>query len=117
MATVTAAAETAAPARARAARGPRRPPALKTAIIALVAYVIAVIFLLPYLEMLVTSLRPQKELFNKGYLPHHFAWSNLTNMWGSAFGILDSLRVSLEVALGATVLVALVAMPAAYYTA
>jgi multiple sugar transport system permease protein len=67
--------------------------------------------------MLVTSLRPTKELYDQDYLPHHFAWSNLTNMWGPAFGILDSLQVSLEIAAGATVLVVLVALPAAYYTA
>jgi multiple sugar transport system permease protein len=62
-------------------------------------------------------LRPQRELLERNYLPHHFAWSNLTNMWGSGYGITTSLRISLEVAFGATVLVALVAMPAAYYTA
>ena len=38
-------------------------------------------------------------------------------MWGSGFGITSSLRVSLEVAGGATILVTLVALPAAYYTA
>jgi multiple sugar transport system permease protein len=95
----------------------RKLPSLKTAVIALVAYVIAVIFLLPYLEMLVTSVRPGKELYGQNYLPHHFAWSNLTDMWGSAFGILSSVRVSLEIALGSTLLVLLVALPAAYYTA
>lgn len=120
MATVTA--ETAdARTRARGRRGPGRPPrklpSLKTALIALVAYVVAVIFLLPYLEMLVTSVRPGKELYGQDYLPRHFAWSNLTDMWGSAFGILSSVRVSLEIALGSTFLVLLVAMPAAYYTA
>jgi multiple sugar transport system permease protein len=94
----------------------RRLPSVKTAVITVVAYVIAVIFLLPYLEMLVTSVRPQHELFSADYLPHHFAWSNLTNMWGSAYGILSSLRVSIEIAAGATVLVLLVALPAAYYT-
>jgi multiple sugar transport system permease protein len=111
--TVTAAA---APATDASPRAPRRLPALKTAIISLVAYVVAVIFLLPYLEMLVTSVRPNKDLYAQDYLPSHFAWSNLTNMWGSAYGILDSVRVSLEIAGGATVLVLLVALPAAYYT-
>jgi multiple sugar transport system permease protein len=38
-------------------------------------------------------------------------------MWGSGFGITSSLRVSLEVAGGATVVVLLAAVPAAYYTA
>ncbi len=99
-----------------AARDPRRLPSLKTAIIAVAAYVIAVVFLLPYLEMLITAVRPQRELYETNYLPHHFAWSNLTNMWGAAFGITSSVRVSLEIAGGATVLVLLVALPAAYYT-
>jgi multiple sugar transport system permease protein len=103
------------PLRDRAA--PRRLPAIRTALIAAAAYLIAVIFLLPYIEMVITALRPQRELLERTYLPHHFAWSNLTNMWGASFGITTSLRVSLEVAGGATVLVVLVALPAAYYTA
>jgi multiple sugar transport system permease protein len=94
----------------------RRLPSLRTAIIAAIAYVVAIIFLLPYLEMLITAVRPSNELYNRDYLPHHFAWSNLTNMWGAAFGILSSVRVSLEIAGGATLLVLLVALPAAYYT-
>jgi multiple sugar transport system permease protein len=98
-------------------RSPSRLPSLRTAIFAAVAYVIAIIFLLPYLEMLITSVRPPKELYDRDYLPHHFAWSNLTNMWGSAYGILSSVRVSLEIAGGATLLVLIVALPAAYYTA
>ena len=64
-----------------------RLPSLKTALIALVAYVVALIFLLPYLEMLITSVRPQRELFDRDYLPRHFAWSNLTNMWGWAMNL------------------------------
>jgi multiple sugar transport system permease protein len=99
-----------------AARADRRLPSLRTAIIAAVAYVIAVIFLLPYLEMLITAVRPQRELYEPNYLPHHFAWSNLTNMWGAAFGITSAVRVSLEIAGGATLVVLLVALPAAYYT-
>jgi len=99
-----------------AARAPRRLPSLRTAVIAAAAYVVAVIFLLPYLEMLITAVRPQRELYETNYLPHHFAWSNLTNMWGAAFGITSGVRVSLEIAGGATLLVLLVALPAAYYT-
>jgi multiple sugar transport system permease protein len=99
-----------------AARPPRRLPSLKAAVITAAAYVVAVVFLLPYLEMLITAVRPQRELYDADYLPHHFAWSNLTNMWGAAFGITSSVRVSLEIAGGATILVLLVALPAAYYT-
>jgi multiple sugar transport system permease protein len=99
-----------------AASAERRLPSLRTALIAAAAYVVAVIFVLPYLEMLITAVRPQRELFEPNYLPHHFAWSNLTNMWGAAFGITSAVRVSLEIAAGATLLVLLVALPAAYYT-
>ena len=106
----------AAPARGRA-RPARRLPRLKTVIIAAVAYVIGIIFLLPYIEMIVTALRPQNELLERNYLPHHFAWSNLANMWGGGYGITSSLLFSLEFALGATLLVLVVAIPAAYYTA
>ena len=116
---VTTSAEAARPKaapKAAAATTGRKLPSVKTAIIALAAYLIAVIFLLPYLEMLITSVRPSKELYNADYFPRHFAWSNLTNMWGSAYGILSSVKVSLEIAGGATVLVLLVALPAAYYT-
>ena len=98
------------------ARAPRRLPSLRTALIAAAAYVVAVVFLLPYLEMLITAVRPQRELYDANYLPRHFAWSNLTNMWGAAFGITSGVRVSLEIAGGATLLVLLVALPAAYYT-
>jgi multiple sugar transport system permease protein len=98
------------------AGGSRRLPSIRTALIAAVAYVAGIIFLLPYLEMLITSVRPSNELYDRDYLPHHFAWSNLTNMWGATFGILSSVRVSLEIAGGATLLVLLVALPAAYYT-
>src|SRR5215472_3876358 len=106
------------PARSRPAadRPARRLPSLRTALIAAGAYLIAIVFLLPYLEMLITAVRPQRELYDTNYLPRHFAWSNLTDMWGAAFGITSAVRVSLEIAGGATLLVLLVALPAAYYT-
>jgi multiple sugar transport system permease protein len=102
--------------RSPAVRPSRRPPSLKAAIITAAAYLVAVVFLLPYLEMLITAVRPQRELYDPNYVPHHFAWSNLTNMWGAAYGIASSLRVSVEIAGGTTILVLLVALPAAYYT-
>jgi multiple sugar transport system permease protein len=94
----------------------RRLPSLRTALIMLAAYVVAVLFLLPYLEMLITAVRPNSQLYSTNYLPTHFAWSNLTNMWGATYGILSSVRVSLFIAGGATILVLLVSLPAAYYT-
>jgi multiple sugar transport system permease protein len=88
---------------------------LKTTIIAAVAWIIAIIFLLPYLEMVVTALRPQRELLGRDYLPHHFVWSNFVTLWSTGLG--GNIATSLEIAGGATLLVLLVAIPAAYYTA
>jgi len=90
-------------------------PSLRTAIVTVVAYLVAVIFILPYLEMVVTALRPQRELLDRDYLPHHFAWSNFVSLWSTGLG--RNLETSLEIAGGATILVLLVAIPAAYYAA
>jgi multiple sugar transport system permease protein len=84
-------------------------------VLALVAYVIAMIFLLPYAEMVISALRPPKELLARGYLPQHYDWSNFTSLWKTGFG--DHLAASLKVAGGATALVLIVALPAAYCTA
>jgi multiple sugar transport system permease protein len=98
--------------RRRAARTPLTP---RTVLMALVAYVIAMIFILPYAEMVISALRPPEELLRRGYLPDHFDWSNFTSIWKTGFG--DNLGASLKVAGGATLVVLLVALPAAYYTA
>ena len=103
-------------ARRAAGQPPRRQlPRIRTAVLAVCAYLIALIFILPYLEMTLTALRPPKELLDADYLPHHYAWSNFTSLWSTGIGA--NLRISLEVAGGATALVLLVAIPAAYYTA
>ncbi|WP_441249295.1 carbohydrate ABC transporter permease [Kitasatospora sp. McL0602] len=88
----------------------------RTLVITAVAWLLAALFLLPYLEMVVTALRPADELRDATYLPKHFAWSNLINVWrDSTLG--TNLQVTLLVAGGSTLLVLLVALPAAYYTA
>ncbi|WP_250574695.1 carbohydrate ABC transporter permease [Nonomuraea sediminis] len=94
---------------------PRRMPKLKTVILAAVAYVIAFIFLFPYLIMLLTALRPQSTLREATIFPSHWMWSNLANFWTG--GLAHNLFVTLKVAGGSTLLVLLVALPAAYYTA
>jgi multiple sugar transport system permease protein len=120
MASTTATTTTAAPATRGTRSGSgaparRTPPRLRTILITAAAYIIALIFILPYLEMTITALRPKSELLEQNYLPHRFAWSNFTTIWSTGVGA--ALRVSLEVAGGATALVLLVAIPAAYYTA
>ncbi|GAB7184123.1 ABC-type glycerol-3-phosphate transport system permease component [Kitasatospora sp. Ki12] len=88
----------------------------RTLLVAATAWLLAGVFLLPYLEMVVTALRPADELRDPSYLPRHFAWSNFVDVWrDSTLGA--NLRVTLLVAAGSTVLVLLVALPAAYHTA
>ncbi|MEU6058939.1 carbohydrate ABC transporter permease [Streptomyces sp. NPDC047097] len=97
----------------RRARRGLRP---RTAALAATAWLLAAFFLLPYAEMVVTALRPADQLRDATYLPGGFAWSNLVKVWtDSTLGA--NLRVTLLVAAGSTVLVLLVALPAAYYTA
>jgi multiple sugar transport system permease protein len=92
----------------------RRP--LRTWLVAGAAYLIAIIFLLPYLEMFVIAGRPTNELGEATIFPKHFTFSNFTTLW-SGGGLGGSIGTSLEIAAGATVIVLLVALPAAYCTA
>lgn len=88
----------------------------KTIAIALGAWLLAIVFLLPYVEMIITALRPADELRDSGYLPSSFAWSNFIDVWKES-DLGSNLQVTLLVAAGSTLLVLMVALPAAYYTA
>jgi multiple sugar transport system permease protein len=92
----------------------RRP--LRTWLVAGAAYLVAIVFLLPYLEMLVMAGRPNDELGQPTIFPKHFTFSNFTTLW-SGGGLGGSIGTSLQIAAGATVIVLLVALPAAYCTA
>jgi multiple sugar transport system permease protein len=92
----------------------RRP--LRTWLIAGAAYLVAILFLLPYLEMLLIAGRPNNELGQPTIFPSHFTFSNFTTLW-SGSGLGGSIGTSLQIAAGATVIVLLVALPAAYCTA
>jgi multiple sugar transport system permease protein len=97
----------------RSAPRPRR--SLRRWLVAGAAYIVAIIFLLPYLEMIVMAGRPNNELGDPTIFPKHFTFSNFTTLWSSGLG--GSIGTSLEIAAGATVVALLVALPAAYYTA
>jgi multiple sugar transport system permease protein len=84
-------------------------------VFAILGYAVALIFILPYVEMVITALRPPNELLSRGYLPKHYDWSNFSTMWKTGFG--GNIWTSVKIAGGATLLVLLVALPAAYYTA
>jgi multiple sugar transport system permease protein len=94
-----------------------RLPAIRsrTVIVTVLAYGIAVLFLLPYVEMVVSALRPTNQLLAPNLLPSQFTLHNFTSIWSTGFG--GNLTSSLEIAGGATVLVLAVAIPAAYYSA
>jgi len=98
-----------------AARPGRRRPRPGRILLALTAYAIALIFVLPYAEMVISALRPSDELLARGYLPRHYDFSNFTSIWRTGFG--SNLGTSLQIAGGATLLVLVVALPAAYFTA
>jgi multiple sugar transport system permease protein len=97
--------------------GPRRGSA-RRAILAAVGYVVAFIFVAPYLEMAITALKPDRELTKSPttFLPEHWDFGNFVNVWKAA-PIWTNMKVSLIVAGAATVIALLVALPAAYYTA
>jgi multiple sugar transport system permease protein len=111
----TPATEPATPTRRSGPGRRRRKFTPRTIIVALVAYIVAMIFILPYVEMIISALRPPNELLARGYLPKHYDWSNFTSIWKTGFG--HNLGASLKVAGGATLIVLVVALPAAYYTA
>ncbi|HEX3804720.1 MAG TPA: carbohydrate ABC transporter permease [Solirubrobacteraceae bacterium] len=98
-------------------RRPVHPPAIRrrTFVLSVIAYAITLIFLLPYLEMIVAALRPHDQLLAANLLPTHFTFSNFTTIWATGFG--GNLVESLLIAGGATLLVLVVAVPAAYYSA
>jgi len=72
----------------------------------------------PYLQMLITALTPDDELYTipAQYLPTHLELSNFVDVWTEA-PLWGYLRNSLIIASFATLLVLVVALPAAYYTA
>lgn len=99
------------------ARRRRRGSPVKKAIFAAIAYIIALLFIFPYAVMVIAAARPLDEQRNASYFPTHWDWSNFTTLWSGEVGLGPNIVTSLEIASGATGLVLLVSLPAAYYTA
>ncbi len=91
---------------------------LRKALTAGLAYLIAFLFLAPYLQMLLTALRPADELFQipPTFLPSHFAWDNFIKVWTEA-PVGGYLKSSIIISTFSTLVVLIVSLPAAYYTA
>lgn len=115
MATATAPG-TKAPAGGPPPKAPKRSFKPRTLVIAVCAWALAAIFLAPYLEMIITALRPKEELRDRTYLPKNLDWANFIDVWKES-DLGNNLQVTLMVAGGATLVVLLVSLPAAYYTA
>ncbi|WP_063002145.1 carbohydrate ABC transporter permease [Nocardia mikamii] len=101
--------------RGRAARKPKRRWGLTAA-----GVVIAAVFLVPYLVMVLGSLKPRSEILRipPSYLPHRWRPGNYADMWHTPETPLPFNIVStLAIAVLATLLVLAVAVPAAYHTA
>ncbi|MEV5652992.1 carbohydrate ABC transporter permease [Nocardia sp. NPDC052254] len=82
--------------------------------------VVALLFLIPYLTMLVGSLKPRAEISHipPAYLPHDWRPGNYIDVWHAPeiplpFNIVSTLAISIL----ATLVVLAVAVPAAYHTA
>ncbi|WP_344955980.1 carbohydrate ABC transporter permease, partial [Actinomadura miaoliensis] len=95
-----------------------RRPRMRPVIITGLGWLVAVVVLAPYAQMLLTALKPRRELMESppGYLPSSWHWSNFAEVWRAA-PIGTHLRVSLVVSVAATALALAAALPAAYYTA
>ena len=91
---------------------------MRKALTAGLAYLIAFLFLAPYLQMLLTALRPADELFQipPTFLPSHFAFDNFLKVWTEA-PVGGYLKSSIIIATFSTLVVLIVSLPAAYYTA
>lgn len=83
------------------------------------ALLVALFFSFPYLLMLLSSLKTREEITKipPAYFPASPQFSNYLTVWSSAVAPGSSLLATIVISLGATLLVLLIATPAAYYVA
>lgn len=83
------------------------------------ALAVMLFFSFPYLLMLTSSLKSQADVRSipPRYLPSRPQWSNYLDVWDSNVDPGSSLLATTVIAIGATIVVLLVATPAAYYIA
>jgi multiple sugar transport system permease protein len=97
-----------------------RPRSTRRPLMAAAGAVIALIFILPYLIMLIGSFKSRSEILRvpPTYLPQEWHPSNYVDMWSTPETPLPYNLVStIVISVCATLLVLAVAAPAAYYTA
>jgi len=87
----------------------------RSLIIWLVLSPLLLVILFPFAVMFLTAVKPRSEVFSypPRWLPTSFRWENFVDMWHAAnFG--SALWNSLVISIGATILVLIVSVPAAY---
>jgi multiple sugar transport system permease protein len=91
---------------------------IRIALLATVGWGVAIVFIAPYLHMLLTAVKPHDELYSTPaqYLPQQWQWSNFVEVW-RVEPIWAYLRNTLIIAGLSTLLALAVSLPAAYYTA
>lgn len=82
------------------------------------AWVMGLLFIAPYIQMLLTALKSQKEItaIPSTYLPKRWAFENFIDVW-KEIPLATFLKSSFIISISATIIVILVAVPAAYYAA
>ena len=87
-------------------------------VLPLIGLVVAIVFLAPYVVMLLDSLRPGSEVLQTppSFLPHHWQLSSYGDILGDT-RFRNWLKTSVIVSLASTVVVILVAISAAYFAA
>lgn len=81
---------------------------------------VLIMFVLPYVYMFTSSLKPKSEArsVDPTFFPHEWQWNNYITMWSTPeTPVPNNLLSTLVIAFAATLIVLLVALPAGYYTA
>ena len=86
--------------------------------ITIAGWLVGLFFFLPYLYMILTALKPKGEIqkIPIGYLPTEWHWKNFKEVW-QIIPLAHYLKSSFIISIGATLIVLLLSIPAAYYVA
>lgn len=86
--------------------------------ITIAGWLVGLFFFLPYLYMILTALKPKGEIqkIPIGYLPTEWHWKNFKEVW-QVIPLANYLKSSFIISIGATLIVLLLSIPAAYYVA
>lgn len=82
------------------------------------AWILGFLFFAPYLQMLLTALKPKEEItaIPPTYFPRKWAFDNFINVW-KEIPLANFIKSSFIISFSATLIVILIAVPAAYYVA